>query len=258
MGVGKDLNLDVARLREVALQEQLVIAEGGAREPLRRTDCRRDFARRVHHLHSLSTAPRARLDDERKAHSRGLRLQPLERLIVAVVTRGHRHSDGRHGGFRGALRAHRADRRRRRSDERQPRIDTGLRKIGILRQEAIARMYRIRADALRHLEHAGGVEVALGRGRGAQIDTPRRQYARASRRGQRRSRRQCVVHPRRCAVRAIRQTISPRLATSRRFEKLRGITRSHSKDAELRRGSALTFGSAPGRAPMRAACRWDR
>src|SRR5208283_1369771 len=54
------------------------------------------------------------------------------------------------------------------------------------------------------------------------------------------------VHPSRCAVRAMRQTISPRLATSRRFEDCCGIRRSHSKDAVLRCLSTLRLGQRQG------------
>ena len=46
VGVGEDLHFDVARLRKVALQQQPVVAEGGARQPLRRFDRRARLRRR--------------------------------------------------------------------------------------------------------------------------------------------------------------------------------------------------------------------
>ena len=65
--IGEHLHLDVPRRREVALEQQPVIAERGAREALRRFDRGRDFAGGVDHLHALAAAAGARLDDERKA-----------------------------------------------------------------------------------------------------------------------------------------------------------------------------------------------
>ena len=76
------LHLDVPRRREIALEEQPIVAEGGAREALRRFDRGRHLARRVHDLHALAAAAGARLDDQREADSLGLGLQPLERLLA--------------------------------------------------------------------------------------------------------------------------------------------------------------------------------
>ena len=84
----------------------------------------------------------------------GLLRQMRRRLIVAVIARHDRHAGLHHQGLRGILEPHRANGRRRRPDEHQPRLRTRLRKGRILRQEAVARMHGLRARRARRLKIA--------------------------------------------------------------------------------------------------------
>ena len=76
-------------------------------------------------------------------------------LVVAVVARHQRHAGRFHQRLGADLRAHRADRRRRRADEDDAGLGAGSREVRVLGQEAVARMDRLRAGSL------GGVEDAL-------------------------------------------------------------------------------------------------
>ncbi len=167
--VGEYLHLHVARLRKITLQQQAIVAEGGARQTLRRFDRRRDLGGGIHHLHPLAAAAGAGLDDERKADALCLRHECLRRLIRTMVARGHGHAHGRHGRLGCAFRAHRADRRRGRPHEDQTRVDAALRECGILRQESVARMHGLGADAPRERDDLRDIQIALGRGRRPQV-----------------------------------------------------------------------------------------
>ena len=101
---------------------------------------------RVDHPHrrSVHTAGR-RLDQHRKADALGLLGEQLGRLVVAVIARHQRHLGLFHDLLGFALGAHGADGGGRRADEDDARLGAGLGEAGILRQEAVAGMDRLRA-----------------------------------------------------------------------------------------------------------------
>ena len=70
-----------------------------------------------------------------------------------------------HQRARRGLAAHGADRRRRRPDERRARRRDRLGEIGVLRQEAVARVNRVRARLLDRVDNLVGAQVALARRR---------------------------------------------------------------------------------------------
>jgi hypothetical protein len=100
---------------------------------------------------------------------------------------------------------------RRRADPDQPRIDHGLRELGILGQEAIAGVDRLRAGRLRRRDDPLAHQIAFPRRRRPDMHC-RIGLAHMQRIGVRIriDRDRADAHPR--AVRMIRQAISPRLA----------------------------------------------
>src|SRR4051812_36578803 len=67
MGVGEQLDLDVARTLDVALTEDAVVTERRLGLPLRRFECLGEVGRIPDHPHSAAAAARCRLDDQREA-----------------------------------------------------------------------------------------------------------------------------------------------------------------------------------------------
>ena len=64
--------------------------------------------------------------------------------------------------------AQRGDGGRRRTDPDQPGVEDGLREVGVLGQEPVARVHRVGARAGGDVEDLGHVEVGLGRRRAAE------------------------------------------------------------------------------------------
>jgi hypothetical protein len=94
----------MARTGKIALQEQPVVAEGGACQALRRGEGRGNVAGRTHHLHSFPATARTGLDDERKPDSLRLRGQAPHILFSAVIAGGDGNAHPRHRGLRRAFR----------------------------------------------------------------------------------------------------------------------------------------------------------
>ena len=169
LAVGEDLDLDVPRPRDVALDEHMVVAETGLRFALARSQGGSEVGGCVDTAHALATAPGAGLDQHRKADAFGLAGQQ-GRVVVAAVVAGHqRHTGFFHQRLGGRLAAHRADGAGRRADEDQARVAAGLRELGVFGQKAVAGVHRLRAGALGCGEDAPPVEVAFARRRGADV-----------------------------------------------------------------------------------------
>ena len=90
--------------------------------------------------------------------------EPLQRLFGAVIAGRHRHADRRHRRLRGALRAHGADRGRRRPDEHQSCIEAGLCELGVFREKTVARMHRVGTHLHGKLDQPALIEIALPAG----------------------------------------------------------------------------------------------
>ena len=166
--VAQDLHFDVARPRQPALEEDRVVAEGARGLAPRRLDRRLEVVRRFHHPHALAAAARGGLDQQRIADRlRGGRRVGAGRDLV----RGQRGHAGRvHRALGGQLVAHRGDGVGRRPHPDQPRLLDGAREAGVLREEAVAGVDRLRAAAPGRVEDLSDVEVALGRRATAQRD----------------------------------------------------------------------------------------
>jgi hypothetical protein len=163
VGVGEDLDLDVARLGQVALQvdrpvgeEALALAPGaleGVLEPCG-----------AHGNTEALAAPACRrLDGHGVADL--LRDRPRGGDVRHGV--GHARDDrdpgGRHQGAGAGLGPHGLDGVWRRADPDDPRLAERPGEARVLGQEAVARVHGLGARLARHLEDAGHAEVALAR-----------------------------------------------------------------------------------------------
>ena len=170
VGVPDHLDLDVAGGVEVALQEDLVGAEGGRRLALRRRHGIGQFAGRAHEPHAAAAATGGRLDEKRVADVR--RGGPERR--VALPCRHHgagQHGDAGSGGqFLGPrLVSHHADRLGRRPDPDDARRRARLGQGRVLGEEPVAGMQGVRPGRRRRRHQRGGGEIRLAqRGAGEQ------------------------------------------------------------------------------------------
>ncbi len=163
VGVGQALGLDVARLVQVALHEALAPAEG-------RDGLADGGVVQLRHLFEgagdLQAAPAAAeggLDGDRQA----VLLREGHDLLRARDRVGGAGHEGGAGALRDVTGRHLVaqvpDRLRRRADPDQARVQDRLRELGVLREEAVPRVDRVRARVLRGLEDLGDVQVAGGR-----------------------------------------------------------------------------------------------
>ena len=79
-----------------------------------------------------------------------------------MVARHQRHTGARHQSLGLRLQAHGAHRTGRRADEHQTRVQTGLRKVGVLAQKPVARMHRLRAAGQCGSDDGVATQIALG------------------------------------------------------------------------------------------------
>ncbi len=163
--IAEQLNLDVPRTREPPLEIDRRVTERRSRFRPRRPDGGERGAI-LDGAHALSATARDGLDQQRIAD----RVRRPRDLIVArrVGERMFRPGDhghaGANGGFaRGSLAAHQRDRISRRADERQPRVGARTREGGVLGQEPVTGMHRVRAGALRGVDDGVDAQVALDR-----------------------------------------------------------------------------------------------
>ena len=146
VAVGEDLDLDVARVGQVALEvdrrvgeELLAFAAGALERGLELVLVERDAK-------ALAAAAARRLDRDRVAD---LGVDHLRRGVDVGDrlgrSRDDRHARGLHQLARPRLRAHRVDRARGRADEDDPGLLAGAREVGVLGKEAVARVNRLGA-----------------------------------------------------------------------------------------------------------------
>src|SRR3546814_11953057 len=83
--VAEDLHLDMARRRQAALQQDMLVAERGLGLAARRLPRFEEIVLARHHSHALAAAAGGRLDNQRVADLLRLRRQGLGSLPAAVV-----------------------------------------------------------------------------------------------------------------------------------------------------------------------------
>ena len=119
--VADDLDLDVARVVDVALEEHRVVAEGGARLALGARDGLEEFGLVAHDAHAAAAAAVARLDQHGPADLVGGFHDGGVVHAGEVSAREHRHAGVLHDLARADLGAHELDRFGRRAHEREAR-----------------------------------------------------------------------------------------------------------------------------------------
>ncbi len=117
--IAEDLDLDVARPLDVALEQQRVIAERARCLATRALERLGELGVAPDDAHALAAAAGRGLDEQRIADRRRVL---REIAIVAVVTRHDRHTGLLGDPLRRSLVAERANHRRRRADEHQAAI----------------------------------------------------------------------------------------------------------------------------------------
>ncbi|MNL16637.1 hypothetical protein D3C87_1376890 [compost metagenome] len=159
----------MARAGQVLLHQHLVVAEAGRCLALDRGQRGLEALARLHHAHALAAAARAGLDQHRVADAVGLAAQQRRVLILAVVAGHQRHGCLFHQLLGRALAAHGVDGRGRRADEDQPLGGARLRECLVLGQEAVARVDGLGTGLLGHLDDVVRAQVAVARGRAADM-----------------------------------------------------------------------------------------
>ena len=164
--VGEHLHLDVPGLRDVALEEHRIVAEGRRRLALRPREGGIEVPGPLHRPHAAPAAARGGLEQHRPTDGFRFAPQPFGRLVRSVVARYERHPGPGHEPLRLALRPHRPDRSRRGADEDDPARRARLREVRVLGEEAVAGMDGVGPAAFRRVEDRPDVQIALaGRGR---------------------------------------------------------------------------------------------
>ena len=164
VGVGDDLHLDVAGPGQVLLEVDLVTTEVGQGLPLGRLDGLGDAFGVGDHLHAAPATAVGRLDGYGKTVLLGEGVD-RRRLRYGLVGPGDALHVRRGGGVTGRdLVAHDLDGLGRRADpgDAVHRAD-GPREVGVLGEEAVARVDAVGAAPPDRVEDGVGVEVALGR-----------------------------------------------------------------------------------------------
>ena len=161
LAVAKHLDLDVARPLEVALDQHPVVAEGGLRLPFGTLQLGGESLFLENHLHALAAAASGRLDQHRVADARRFLLEKGRVLLLAVVARHQRHAGLFHQSLGRRLVAHRGDCFGRGSDKDDSGLAAGRGEIGVLGQETVTRMDRLRARLACRREDGVDVEVVL-------------------------------------------------------------------------------------------------
>ena len=167
--VAEHLDLDVARARDVALYQHMVITKAGLGLALAAGQRGGEVFRALHAPHALATTAGAGLDEHGVADAVGLALQQRGVVVLPVVARHQRHASLLHQGLGRGLAAHVADGRGRRADEDQPGVSTGLGEVFVLGQEAVARVHRLRPGGLGRFQDALPAQVAVARRAGTDV-----------------------------------------------------------------------------------------
>ena len=170
--VGKNLDLDVARVRDQPFDVQRAVVEGGRRLAPRRLDRAVDRCGVVDLAHALAAAAGRRLDQRGQADALDRLPDAAVRLIVRGLAGHHRHAGRRHQPPRVDLRAHLRDHAGGRADEDQPVPGARGGERRILREKPVARVYGVGAGRARGLEQPRHREVAVVRRRRSDGDGP--------------------------------------------------------------------------------------
>ena len=161
VGVREDLHLDVPGRRQPALHEHGPVPERRGRLPPGGLDRTVQLGRCRDHPHAPTAAAVGRLDQQR--------VTGVGRDRVRRPGRQDRHAGRGHPLLGVHFGPHRRDRLRRWPDPDQPGRQHGPGEPGVLGQEPVPRVDRVRAGAHGRVHQQVGPQVGLGRGRPGQL-----------------------------------------------------------------------------------------
>ena len=171
LAIGEELELDVAGILQIFFHVNHGIAEGGHGLCPGQGDGVEEGGLGVDDPHAPPAAPARGLDDDRVADLPGQLEGALLVLVQGAVGAGHaRDAGGLHGADGGDLVAHEADGLGPGADEDETALLHPLGEVGVLRQEAIARMNGHRVRDFGGADDGGDVQIAARRGGGADAD----------------------------------------------------------------------------------------
>ncbi len=164
MGVAKHLDFNVPWTLHIFLDQYGVVAKVVDGFALATGERGGKVFGLVHRPHALAATARTGLDQHRVTDAVGLALQQTAVLVGAVVARHQGHASFFHQLFGLGLQAHGLDGGRRRANEYQPGLGTGLGEFFVLAQEPIARVNRLGTGGLGRGDDFFPAQVAvLGR-----------------------------------------------------------------------------------------------
>ncbi len=167
VAVAEYLDLDVARLLQVFLEIDRVVAERGLGLRARGRERDRQVRRRARHLHAAPAAAGGGLHQHRKADVARDRRRVGVGADAGIRARHHRNAEALDGALGLDLVAHQADMLGPRPDEVHAVLAEDFGEARVLRQEAVARMHGVGAGDLAGGEQRRNVEIAVARGRRA-------------------------------------------------------------------------------------------
>ena len=159
--VAKHLNFNVAGVEDVFLDQHGGIAKTGLALARGSGKVFGKIGGVIDAPHPLATAARAGFDEDRIADFGGAFGQKCRVLVGTMIARHNRHARLLHQRLGGILQAHRADGTGAGADKGQARSSYFIRKIGVFRQKAIARMDGLRAGLQRRLNDDIAQQIAF-------------------------------------------------------------------------------------------------
>ena len=171
LAVGQHLDLDVARVLQELLHVDLFVAERGLGFALGGLDRGDQRGLGMDHAHAASAAAAGGLDDDRVADLAGDAHVLLGVLAERAAAAGHAgHARGLHRADRLDLVAHHPDGFGARADEDEAGGFDAFGEVGVLAEEAVARVDRLGVGDLGGGDDRRHVEVAVLGGRRADAD----------------------------------------------------------------------------------------
>src|ERR1019366_7360484 len=159
--VAQHLELDVARVLDIAFQVKVAVAEGARGLRLRLTVKAGQLIFIAHYAHAAPPAPRRGLEDDRKADL----TRPLARFFIGGDHAVRAGKDGHavlfHGGASFFFFAHQPDDIGSGSDELDVTAFADFGEVGVLRKQAVTGMDGVHVGDFGGADHRGNVEITL-------------------------------------------------------------------------------------------------
>ena len=162
LGVEQDLDLDVPGAFEEPLEDEPVVVEGGLRLASGGGEFGREAVGEADGAHALAAAAGRRLDQQGVADALGRLDERGVRLVVIVVAGGHGDAEARRQLAARRLVAHGPDGRGWWPDPADPGLDHALGEVGVLGEEAEARVERVGVRVSSGGDHGFGVQEVDG------------------------------------------------------------------------------------------------